>query len=97
MTRQQAREVRPRTENNHARRIHTDTTQKAEILRLRLGLAGYKVRTGQTTVPLDELVRKPLPGIGASAAGRDDEAEADRHSPERGAADLLCLARGSSE
>lgn len=35
--------------------------QKAEILRLRLGLAGYKLRTGQTSVPLSELQRKPLP------------------------------------
>ncbi|KAK3301921.1 uncharacterized protein B0T15DRAFT_286719 [Chaetomium strumarium] len=29
--------------------------QKAEILRLRLGLASYKVRTGQTDVPLERL------------------------------------------
>jgi len=29
--------------------------QKAEILRLRLGLASYKVRTNQTDVPLDRL------------------------------------------
>lgn len=29
--------------------------QKAEILRLRLGLASYKVRTGQTEVPLERL------------------------------------------
>ncbi|KAL7936351.1 hypothetical protein V8C35DRAFT_297617 [Trichoderma chlorosporum] len=35
--------------------------EKAEILRLRLGLAGYKLRTGQTSVPLSELQRKPLP------------------------------------
>ncbi|KAL7792539.1 hypothetical protein V8C37DRAFT_380654 [Trichoderma ceciliae] len=35
--------------------------EKAEILRLRLGLAGYKLRTGQTTIPLSELQRKPLP------------------------------------
>ncbi|OAQ70089.1 whi5 like domain-containing protein [Pochonia chlamydosporia 170] len=35
--------------------------EKAEILRLRLGLASYKVRTGQTTVPLADLQRKPLP------------------------------------
>ena len=31
--------------------------QKAEILRLRLGLASYKVRTGQTDVPLERLQR----------------------------------------
>ncbi|RFU73557.1 whi5 like domain-containing [Trichoderma arundinaceum] len=35
--------------------------EKAEILRLRLGLAGYKLRTGQTTIPLSELQPKPLP------------------------------------
>lgn len=29
--------------------------QKAEILRLRLGLASYKLRTGQTDVPLEQL------------------------------------------
>mgnify|MGYP000238703594 CR=1 FL=1 len=39
--------------------------QKAEILRLRLGLASYKVRTGQEAVPLAEL--RPLP---LSPAGR---------------------------
>lgn len=37
--------------------------QKAEILRLRLGLASYKVRTGQTSVPLADLVVKPLPSM----------------------------------
>jgi hypothetical protein len=35
--------------------------QKAEILRLRLGLASYKLRTGQTTVPLADLQVRPLP------------------------------------
>jgi hypothetical protein len=35
--------------------------EKAEILRLRLGLASYKLRTGQTSVPLDDLQLKPLP------------------------------------
>ncbi|KAG6041355.1 hypothetical protein E4U41_004765 [Claviceps citrina] len=35
--------------------------EKAEILRLRLGLASYKLRTGQTGVPLADLQRKPLP------------------------------------
>jgi len=38
-----------------------EAREKAEILRLRLGLAGYKVRTGQTSVPLANLVAKPLP------------------------------------
>lgn len=45
---------------------HTDAfsshLQKAEILRLRLGLANYKVRTGQTDVPLELLQMRPLPG-----------------------------------
>ncbi|EHK41407.1 hypothetical protein TRIATDRAFT_321632 [Trichoderma atroviride IMI 206040] len=35
--------------------------EKAEILRLRLGLAGYKLRTGQTTIPLSKLQHRPLP------------------------------------
>ncbi|EGS17705.1 uncharacterized protein CTHT_0070470 [Thermochaetoides thermophila DSM 1495] len=35
--------------------------EKAEILRLRLGLASYKVRTGQTEVPLEQLEKKFLP------------------------------------
>ncbi|KAI0598582.1 hypothetical protein F4775DRAFT_554883 [Biscogniauxia sp. FL1348] len=39
-----------------------EARQKAEILRLRLGLASYKVRTGQTDVPLERLQLKPLPG-----------------------------------
>ncbi|KAI1372974.1 hypothetical protein F4677DRAFT_232657 [Hypoxylon crocopeplum] len=37
-----------------------EARQKAETLRLRLGLASYKVRTGQTDVPLDQLKVKPL-------------------------------------
>ncbi|KND87969.1 hypothetical protein TOPH_07399 [Tolypocladium ophioglossoides CBS 100239] len=35
--------------------------EKAEILRLRLGLASYKLRTGQTAVPLADLQPRPLP------------------------------------
>ncbi|KAI1504243.1 hypothetical protein F5X99DRAFT_372946 [Biscogniauxia marginata] len=38
-----------------------EARQKAEVLRLRLGLASYKVRTGQTDVPLERLKLKPLP------------------------------------
>lgn len=39
-----------------------EARQKAEILRLRLGLAGYKLRTGQENVPLERLqVRRVLP------------------------------------
>ncbi|KAI0429185.1 hypothetical protein F5Y09DRAFT_264701 [Xylaria sp. FL1042] len=41
-----------------------EARQKAEILRLRLGLAGYKVKTNQTDVPLDKLQVRPLPGRG---------------------------------
>ena len=35
--------------------------QKAEVLRLRLGLARYKLQTGQEDVPLERLERRPLP------------------------------------
>ncbi|KAH7329368.1 hypothetical protein B0I35DRAFT_473981 [Stachybotrys elegans] len=38
-----------------------EAREKAQILRLRLGLASYKVRTGQTSVPLADLQMKPLP------------------------------------
>ncbi|KAI1085883.1 hypothetical protein F5B20DRAFT_520186 [Whalleya microplaca] len=37
-----------------------EAKERAEILRLRLGLATYKLRTGQTDVPLERLVIKPL-------------------------------------
>ncbi|KAI1312145.1 hypothetical protein F5Y03DRAFT_265599 [Xylaria venustula] len=39
-----------------------EARQKAEILRLRLGLASYKVKTNQTDVPLEKLQVRPLPG-----------------------------------
>ncbi|KAI0201496.1 hypothetical protein F4808DRAFT_459983 [Astrocystis sublimbata] len=39
-----------------------EARQKAEILRLRLGLASYKVRTNQADVPLERLQVRPLPG-----------------------------------
>ncbi|KAK7751299.1 hypothetical protein SLS62_006705 [Diatrype stigma] len=38
-----------------------EARQKAEILRLRLGLASYKVRTGQTEVPLERLQQTSAP------------------------------------
>ncbi|KXJ88944.1 hypothetical protein Micbo1qcDRAFT_197218 [Microdochium bolleyi] len=41
---------------------------KAEMLRLRLGLASYKVKTGQTEVPLERLQRKPLASAAAGGA-----------------------------
>ena len=37
------------------------TQQKMETLRLRLGLANYKVRTGQTDVPLERLQMRRVP------------------------------------
>ncbi|KAI1844116.1 hypothetical protein JX265_009621 [Neoarthrinium moseri] len=49
-----------------------EARQKAEILRLRLGLAGYKLRTGQEDVPLERLRVRQLPG--------------ERSQPRRGAA-----------
>ncbi|KAI0103090.1 hypothetical protein F4776DRAFT_648439 [Hypoxylon sp. NC0597] len=56
---------RPRAMTREEARI------KAETLRLRLGLASYKVRTGQTDVPLDQLLKvRPLLGSGKS---RQDE------------------------
>ncbi|KAH6687420.1 hypothetical protein F5X68DRAFT_261600 [Plectosphaerella plurivora] len=47
------------------RRIMTreEARQNAQILRLRLGLANYKVRTGQTDVPLERLQVRPLPSL----------------------------------
>ncbi|KAL7911050.1 hypothetical protein GGI35DRAFT_492518 [Trichoderma velutinum] len=53
--------ARPRALTREQARERDPAIQKAEILRLRLGLAGYKLRTGQTSVPLSELKRKPLP------------------------------------
>ncbi|KAK4038467.1 hypothetical protein C8A01DRAFT_37592 [Parachaetomium inaequale] len=54
--------------------------EKAEILRLRLGLASYKVRTGQTDVPLDRLEATLAAGArrarGSSFHGHTQQAEA---------------------
>ncbi|KAG6131296.1 hypothetical protein E4U22_004875 [Claviceps purpurea] len=50
----------PRTRGNMTRE---QAREKAEILRLRLGLASYKLRTGQTNVPLADLQHKPLPPL----------------------------------
>ncbi|KAI1326056.1 hypothetical protein F5Y16DRAFT_376284 [Xylariaceae sp. FL0255] len=38
-----------------------EARQKTEILRLRLGLASYKVKTNQTNLPLERLQIRPLP------------------------------------
>ncbi|RSM03098.1 hypothetical protein CEP52_007572 [Fusarium oligoseptatum] len=65
--------------------------QRAETLRLRLSLANYKLRTGQTAVPLSELQRRPLlprainvrsptPPPAAAAAPESDIGEKDRRS-----------------
>ncbi|CAN8097203.1 unnamed protein product [Discula destructiva] len=42
--------------------------QKAEILKLRLSLASYKVKTNQTDVPLDKLQVRPVPGMACRRA-----------------------------
>ncbi|KAI0880827.1 uncharacterized protein GGS22DRAFT_174309 [Annulohypoxylon maeteangense] len=47
----------PRRQSSMSRE---EARQKAEKLRLRLGLASYKVRTGQMDVPLDQLKVRPL-------------------------------------
>lgn len=39
------------------------SVQKTEILKLRLSLANYKVKTGQVDVPLDRLQVRPVPGM----------------------------------
>ncbi|KAI2642575.1 hypothetical protein GGS21DRAFT_179058 [Xylaria nigripes] len=39
-----------------------EARRKAEILRLRLGLASYKVKTNQADVPLERLQVRPVPG-----------------------------------
>ncbi|ATY60993.1 cyclin-dependent kinase [Cordyceps militaris] len=61
------------------------TREKVEILRLRLGLASYKLRTGQVEVPLADLQPRPLPTTArpghapdpsqSSASQEDDEDE----------------------
>ncbi|KAG6068256.1 hypothetical protein E4U32_001331 [Claviceps aff. humidiphila group G2b] len=55
----------PRTRGNMTRE---QAREKAEILRLRLGLASYKLRTGQTNVPLADLQHKPLPPLSSIRA-----------------------------
>lgn len=75
MTREQAREVLSPTPVHHVvgfARL-TEVHQKAEILKLKLGLASYKVRTGQTDVPLSQLVAKPLPRSDASRQNTQHE------------------------
>ncbi|KAK3340490.1 hypothetical protein B0H65DRAFT_472589 [Neurospora tetraspora] len=51
-----------RTNNPRLRLANQAARQKAEIIRLRLSLAAYKIQTGQTDVPLEQLeVRSLLP------------------------------------
>lgn len=57
--------------------------QKAEILRLRLGLANYKLRTGQTDVPLEQLQVRPLPGMTPRAVHTTSAASAAADRPAR--------------
>ncbi|KAK5631764.1 hypothetical protein RRF57_007478 [Xylaria bambusicola] len=57
--------VAPVTTENRPRQgsmTREEARQKAEILRLRLGLASYKVKTNQTDVPLERLQKRPIPG-----------------------------------
>ncbi|KAM5351244.1 hypothetical protein ACJ41O_003967 [Fusarium nematophilum] len=64
-----------RTTTSQTDDIYAAASKRAEILRLRLSLANYKVRTGQTTVPLADLQRRPLPAPGS---GPDSDSSAPR-------------------
>ncbi|KAK3989509.1 hypothetical protein QBC44DRAFT_396018 [Cladorrhinum sp. PSN332] len=48
----------PPPSSSRSRLTREQARQKVETLRLRLGLANYKVRTGQTDVPLEQLERR---------------------------------------
>ncbi|KAK4197436.1 hypothetical protein QBC40DRAFT_267613 [Triangularia verruculosa] len=48
------------TTTTRQRLTREQARQKAEILRLRLGLADYKVKTGQTDVSLDQLEKRQM-------------------------------------
>ncbi|KAK4123672.1 hypothetical protein N657DRAFT_690371 [Parathielavia appendiculata] len=69
---------------SNSRLTREQTREKAEILRLRLGLASYKVRTGQTDVPLDRLEARHLaapsrgPGLSRARSFSDDQGQS-RH------------------
>ncbi|KAJ6787662.1 hypothetical protein PWT90_08818 [Aphanocladium album] len=87
LTREQAREGRENEEN-----ANKDVQQKVEILRLRLGLASYKLRTGQISIPLADLQARPLPAPGVAAPmvestpessqGNDDEQDDEEEREE---------------
>ncbi|KAF4460000.1 hypothetical protein FALBO_13235 [Fusarium albosuccineum] len=63
--------------------------ERAETLRLRLSLANYKVRTGQTTVPLSQLQKRPLPRrdttprvVRVQSPTASDDSDVDQRSPQ---------------
>ncbi|KAK7428642.1 hypothetical protein QQZ08_004907 [Neonectria magnoliae] len=56
--------------------------EKAEILRLRLSLGIYKVRTGQTTVPLADLQRRPMPRPNPRVVVQSPEPSSDATQPD---------------
>ncbi|CAH0049039.1 unnamed protein product [Clonostachys solani] len=58
--------------------------EKAEILRLRLGLASYKFRTGQTSIPLANLRRMPLPPRARKAETNDAGGHEERNVSAQG-------------
>ncbi|KAM7220732.1 hypothetical protein V8F06_003801 [Rhypophila decipiens] len=64
-----------------SRLTREQTREKAETIRLRLGLAAYKVRTGQTDVPLERLRVLPmvLPGA-TSFRSTTNSASTPRHA-----------------
>ncbi|KAM0324367.1 hypothetical protein ACHAQA_008148 [Verticillium albo-atrum] len=51
--------------------------EKAQILRLRLGLANYKLRTGQVDVPLERLQRRPVPAPKVEPPARQGSVDSD--------------------
>ncbi|KAL2181918.1 uncharacterized protein P884DRAFT_188830 [Thermothelomyces heterothallicus CBS 202.75] len=73
--------ARPRLTREQAR-------EKAEILRLRLGLASYKVRTGQTDVPLERLEARlagdARPRGGSSTSSFHGQTQAQGHRTHHG-------------
>ncbi|KAK4216653.1 hypothetical protein QBC37DRAFT_83755 [Rhypophila decipiens] len=65
-----------------SRLTREQTREKAETIRLRLGLAAYKVRTGQTDVPLERLRVLPmvLPGATSFRSTTTNSASTPRHA-----------------
>ncbi|ESA43271.1 hypothetical protein GE21DRAFT_4413 [Neurospora crassa] len=76
-----------RTNNPRLRFVNQAARQKAEILRLRLSLAAYKIQTGQTDVPLEQLEMRSLLPLGGyhhsqgrlADGGASPEAAVDRY------------------